>query len=62
MAKAKKAVIKKYPQIHFDKENDFTSIRLSSGIEKKSYTKSGFVFLENSRGKIIEIQILNTRK
>jgi len=62
MAKTKKASIKKYPQIYFDKENDFTSIRLTSGIEKKSYTKSGFVFLESSRGKIIEIQILNKKK
>ena len=51
--------VKSGPEIYLDKENDFASIRLAKGIEAKSYEKDGFVFLEDSKGKIIEIQILN---
>ena len=47
------------PEIFLDKENDFASIRLADGIEAKSYEKDGFIFLEDSKGKVIEIQILN---
>ena len=54
--------IKKSPEIFLDKDNDFASIRLSPGVEKKSYEKDGFVFLEDKNGKIIEIQILNLSK
>ena len=54
---AKKAL--KTPEVSLDVENDFASIRLSSGIEAKSYEKNGFLFSEDSKGKIIEIQILN---
>ncbi len=59
----KKRTTKKtsFPKVFQDKENDFVSIRLADGIEAKSYVKKGFVFLENSRGKIIEIQILNQK-
>lgn len=59
MARKKKASKNKFPVIHFDKENDYTSIRLADGLEKKSFEKDGFVFLEDARGKTIEIQILN---
>lgn len=51
--------VKKSPEVFLDKDNDFASIRLASGVEAKSYEKDGFVFLEDSKGKIIEIQILN---
>ena len=51
--------MKSKPEIFLDKDNDFASIRLADGIEAKSYEKDGFVFLEDSKGKIIEIQILN---
>lgn len=51
--------IKKSPEVFLDKDNDFASIRLSDGIEAKSYEKDGFIFLEDSKGKVIEIQILN---
>ena len=51
--------IKKTPEVFLDKDNDFASIRLASGIEAKSYEKNGFVFLEDKSGRVIEIQILN---
>ncbi len=51
----------KYPVIQNDEENNFTSIRLADGLEKKSFEKDGFVFLEDSKGKTIEIQILNRK-
>ncbi len=51
----------KYPVIQNDEENDFTSIRLADGLEKKSFEKDGFVFLEDAKGKTIEIQILNRK-
>ena len=61
--KSKSTSVKKaYPLVHFDKENEFVSIKLSSGIEKKSYTKSGIVFSENSLGEIIELQILDLER
>ena len=47
------------PEIFLDKANDFASIRLGKGIEAKSYVKDGFLFSEDSKGRIIEIQILN---
>lgn len=51
--------LKAKPEVFLDKENDFASIRLKPGVEAKSYEKDGFVFLEDGRGRIIEIQILN---
>jgi hypothetical protein len=51
--------IKKFPEVLLDKDNDFASIRLAAGVEAKSYEKVGFVFLENRKGEVIEIQILN---
>ena len=47
------------PQVFVDHEADFASIKISSGVEAKSYVKDGFVFLEDRAGKIIEIQVLN---
>jgi len=49
----------KTPEIFLDKDNDFASIRIGSGIEAKSYEKDGFLFSEDEKGNIIEIQILN---
>ncbi len=51
--------IKKFPEVLLDKDNDFASIRLALGVEAKSYEKDGFVFLENRKGEVIEVQILN---
>lgn len=59
MAKKKTSGKRKFPKLYHDKENNFVSIRLAEGVEAKSYSKNDFIFLENSRGKIIEIQILN---
>lgn len=56
--KSTKSKPKQFPEIYLDKKNGFTSIKLASGIESKSYLKSGFVFSENENGEIIEIQIL----
>ena len=49
----------KLPLIFVDKDSDFASIKISKGIEAKSYEKDGFVFSEDKKGNIIEIQILN---
>ena len=49
----------KFPEVHIDIESDFASIKLAPGIEAKSYVQSGFVFCEDKRGKIIEVQVLN---
>jgi len=57
-AAPKKPKSKKFPEIFLDKKNGFTSIKLASGIETKSYIKRGFVFSENENGEVIEIQIL----
>ncbi len=56
---SKKNVKNKFPQIYVDKDLDFASIKLSKGIEEKSYEKDGFIFCEDKKGNIIEIQILN---
>lgn len=55
----KKVKPKGYPQIFLDKANDFAAIKIRPGIEKNSYLKDGFLFSEDQRGQIIEIQILN---
>jgi hypothetical protein len=57
--KLPKKQLKKTPEIFFDSENDFASIKIGKGIETKSYEKDGFIFSEDAKGKIIEIQILN---
>lgn len=51
--------VNSYPKIFLDQENDFASIKLSRGIEAKSFVRQGFVFCTDSKGKILEIQILN---
>lgn len=48
-----------FPEIYIDRENDFASIRLADGLESKSYVRDGFVFLEDKKGQVIEIQVLN---
>ena len=50
---------KVYPKIYINRDEDYASIKIAAGVEKKSYVKDGFVFCENSAGKVIEIQILN---
>lgn len=47
------------PKIFIDAENDFASIKIKEGSEAKSYEKDGFIFCEDEKGNIIEIQILN---
>ncbi len=49
----------KMPHVFVDKDADFASIKIAEGIETKSYVKDGFVFSEDKKGNIIEIQILN---
>jgi hypothetical protein len=48
-----------FPRIYVDQENDFASIRLADGTEAKSYVRDGFVFLEDKKGRVIEVQVLN---
>ena len=57
--KLSKKSVKKSPEIFFDVENDFAAIKIAPGIERKSYKKDGFLFSEDAKGNIIEIQILN---
>ena len=52
----------KFPKIIIDKENDFASIRISKGIEARSYEQDGFIFCEDKSGRVVEIQILNLSK
>lgn len=47
------------PEIFIDRESDFASIKISPGIEAKSYVKDGIVFSEDKHGRVIEIQVLN---
>ena len=54
----KKTVIA-FPVVHLDRDSDFASIKIAPGVEAKSYQKHGFIFCEDRRGRIIEIQILN---
>lgn len=42
-----------------DADLDFASIKLAAGIEAKSYEKDGFIFCEDAKGRVIEIQVLN---
>ena len=51
--------VNEYPEIFIDKEADFASIKIASGVERRSYVKDGFVVCEDRRGNIIEIQLLN---
>ena len=51
--------LEKFPQVSLDHENDFASIKLAKGIEAKSFEKDGFLFSLDSKGKVIEVQILN---
>ena len=48
-----------YPQVKVDHDNDFASIKLAQGVESKSFEKDGFLFSLDSKGKVIEVQILN---
>ncbi|HXH29439.1 MAG TPA: hypothetical protein VNJ01_01380 [Bacteriovoracaceae bacterium] len=57
--KLRKKVNTKLPQVFVDKDADFASIKIAEGIEAKSYMKDGFVFSEDKKGNIIEVQILN---
>ncbi len=54
-----KKLTKKMPEVYVDKELDFASIKLAKGVEVRSYAKDGFIFCEDSRGRIIEVQVLN---
>jgi hypothetical protein len=50
---------KAFPQIFVDADSDFASVKIAPGIEARSYEKDGFVFCEDARGNVIEIQLLN---
>lgn len=54
-----KKAIKNNPSVFIDPDLDFVSIKIAEGIETRSYLKDGFIFCEDKKGKIIEIQILN---
>jgi hypothetical protein len=49
----------KFPVVSIDPDADFASIKLAPGIEFKSYLKDGVLFSEDSKGRVIELQILN---
>jgi hypothetical protein len=57
----RKAKIKQneFPKIYLDADLDFASIKIAPGVEARSYQRDGFVFCEDRRGKVIEIQVLN---
>jgi hypothetical protein len=57
----RKAVVKakSYPEVIVDVDADFAAIKLAPGIEAKSFVKDGFVFCEDRRGRVIEVQVLN---
>jgi hypothetical protein len=48
-----------FPKIYVDDQADFASIKLTPGVESKSYIKDGFVFFEDKEGRVIEVQVLN---
>lgn len=48
-----------FPKIFLDRDADFASIKIKPGVEAKSYLKDGVVVCEDSKGNVIEIQILN---
>ncbi len=54
--------VETFPKILIDKENDFASIKISKGIEARSYEQDGFVFCEDKSGRVIKIQVLNLSK
>ena len=56
---ATKVTTRDFPEVLFDKDSDFASIKLEAGIEAKSYLKDGVLFSENAEGRVIEVQILN---
>ncbi len=45
-----------YPQVFLDQDSDFASIKIAPGVEAKSYARDGFVFCEDKKGNIIEVQ------
>jgi hypothetical protein len=59
----KKVALKKSqafePQVFVDYDADFASIKIAPGIEARSYLKDGFVFSEDKKGRVIEVQVLN---
>jgi hypothetical protein len=57
--RSKKTEEVEYPSVFFDKEHDFASIKIAPGVENRSYEKDGFIFFENKKGEIIEVQVLN---
>lgn len=60
--KLSKKLKSELPEIYRDIDSDFASIKISNGVEAKSYIKDGFVFCEDAKGNIIEVQILNLSK
>ena len=52
---------KEFPQVFVAADSDFASVKIAPGVESRSYEKDGFVFCEDERGNVIEIQLLNLR-
>lgn len=48
-----------FPKVMIDRDSDFASIKIASGVEAESFEKDGLVFCTNDKGEVIEIQILN---
>lgn len=57
--RSKKVKTEQFPDVYMDADLDFASIKLAAGIEAKSYEKDGFIFCEDAKGRVIEIQVLN---
>ena len=51
--------LKEFPRVFIDSDSDFASVKLAPGVEARSYEKDGFVFCEDARGTVIEVQLLN---
>ncbi len=55
----KKVESNEFPQVFVDADSDFASIKIAPGVEARSYEKGGFVFCEDEKGNVIEVQLLN---
>ncbi len=53
--KLSKKLKSELPEIYRDTDSDFASIKISNGIEAKSYVKDGFVFCEDAKSIILKL-------
>jgi len=47
--------------VFIDKDADFASIKIASGVEHRSYLKDGIIVSEDKSGHILEVQLLNLK-